>query len=108
MVSCVNVNAATDKPHIVLRHCSSSEIMMVLGMQDGSVRLQPLETPGDISCMTDYWLNTMHDNRWGKYSIILPAVYTDLETFYGIKAEDLPPFGKKPRKIFMLGKLSDI
>ena len=31
----------------------------------------------------------------------------DLPTFYEIKAEDLP-FGKKTRKIFMLGKLSDI
>ena len=32
----------------------------------------------------------------------------DLPTFYEIKAEDLPPFGKKTRKIFMLGKYSDI
>ena len=33
---------------------------------------------------------------------------SDLPTFYEIKAEDLPPFGKKPQKIFMLGKFNDI
>ena len=33
---------------------------------------------------------------------------TDLPTFYEIKAEDLPPFGKKTQMIFMLGKYSDI
>ena len=32
----------------------------------------------------------------------------ELPTFYEIKAEDLPPFGKKTRKIFLLGKYSDI
>ena len=32
---------------------------------------------------------------------------TDLPTFYAIKAEDLPPFNKKMRKIFVLGKYSD-
>ena len=32
----------------------------------------------------------------------------DLPTFYETKAEDLPPFGKKTRKIFLLGKYSDI
>ena len=32
----------------------------------------------------------------------------DLPTFHEIKAKDLPPFGKKTRKIFMLGKYSDI
>ena len=32
----------------------------------------------------------------------------DIPTFYEIKAEDLPPFGKKTRKIFMLGKYSNI
>ena len=39
---------------------------MVLGMQDGSIRLQPLETPGDIGTMGDYWRNTMHDNNYGQ------------------------------------------
>ena len=29
-------------------------------------------------------------------------------SFYEIKAEDLPPFGKKTRKIFMLRKYNDI
>ena len=33
---------------------------------------------------------------------------TGLPTYYEMKAEDLPPFGKKMRKIFMLGKFSDI
>ena len=38
-----------------------------------------------------------------------PTVKTaDLPTFYEIKAEDFPPFGKKTRKIFLLGKYSDI
>ena len=33
----------------------------------------------------------------------------DLPTiFYEIKAKDIPPFGKNPRKIFLLGKYSDI
>ena len=34
--------------------------------------------------------------------------FPDLPTFFEIKAEDLPPFGKKTRKIFLLGKYSDI
>ena len=33
---------------------------------------------------------------------------SELPTFYEIKAEDLPPFGENPRKIFMLEKNSDI
>ena len=36
------------------------------------------------------------------------STMSDLPTLYGIKAEDLPPFGKKTGKIFMLGKYSDI
>ena len=36
------------------------------------------------------------------------CMFTDLPTFYQIKAEDLPLFGKKTRKIFLLGKYSDI
>ena len=39
------------------------------------------------------------------YTLVMAA---DLPTFYEIKAEDLPPFGQKTRKIFMLGKYSDI
>ena len=38
----------------------------------------------------------------------LEKVSTDLPTFYELKAEDLPPFGKKTRKIFLLEKYSDI
>ena len=34
--------------------------------------------------------------------------YADLPTFYEINAEDLVPFGKKSRKIFMLRKFTDI
>ena len=33
---------------------------------------------------------------------------TDLPTFYEIKVEDLPHFGTKKRKIFMLEKYIDI
>ena len=33
---------------------------------------------------------------------------TDLPTFYEIMADDLPPFGKKTWKIFILRKNSDI
>ena len=32
----------------------------------------------------------------------------DYPTFDEIKAQDLPPFDKKPQKIFLLGKYSDI
>ena len=32
----------------------------------------------------------------------------DLPTCYEIQAEDLPPFGKTTRKIFMSGKYCDI
>ena len=37
------------------------------------------------------------------------CMFTDIPTFYQIKAEDFPLFlAKKPRKIFLLGKYSDI
>ena len=40
--------------------------------------------------------------------LLMEITRTDLPTCYEIKAEDLPPFGKKTRKIFLLGKYSDI
>ena len=38
----------------------------------------------------------------------LTPCIADLPTFYEIKAEDLPPFGKKTQKIFMLEQDSNI
>ena len=42
---------------------------MILGMQDGSIRIHPLGT-GDIGELGPFWVLNVHDNNYGSISHI--------------------------------------
>lgn len=46
---------------------------MLFGMEDGSIRIQNLETEYDLSAMGPNWNLTMHDNDYGHITSICPS-----------------------------------
>ena len=64
---------------------------------------------GCLACLAQEYLNVKFCRiKASDARLSYRFVSADPPTFYEIKAGDLPLFAKKARKIFMLGKYSDI
>uniref|UniRef100_A0A1I8JLC0 Cilia- and flagella-associated protein 44 n=1 Tax=Macrostomum lignano TaxID=282301 RepID=A0A1I8JLC0_9PLAT len=71
-VHSVTVKDSSDVPVSVISFSKSGR-RAYLGMQDGSVRVQLLDTPFDIGSMTSQWCLPMHDNDYGAVTGICPS-----------------------------------
>ncbi|KAJ8316119.1 hypothetical protein KUTeg_006133 [Tegillarca granosa] len=71
-VRLIPVEESKDIPIRIMKYSINGK-QMLFGMEDGSVRIQNLETEYDLSAMGPFWNLTMHDNDYGHITGICPS-----------------------------------